>query len=88
MIFSSLIIQFILVSLLPSPVMDAAYAAFDSAGMTPEEMNFDRDWATGVKLADSTVVRCYGLFRVWLIQSVPELLSFLLLSLWTEEWIL
>ena len=50
--------------------MDAASAALDSAGMTVEEMNFDRHWATSVKLADSTVVRCIQ--DVWALPEVAD----------------
>ena len=50
--------------------MDAASAALDSVGMTPEEMNFDRHWATRVMLADSTVVRCIQ--DVWALPEVAD----------------
>ncbi|MCD4707952.1 MAG: hypothetical protein K8S62_09465, partial [Candidatus Sabulitectum sp.] len=68
----TLIITFslLLTSLVPSPVMDAASVALDSADMTPEEMNFDRHWATGVRLADSTVVRCIQ--DVWALPEVAD----------------
>ena len=64
------ILYFMLLSLLPSPVVDAASFAFDSAGMTPAEMNFDRNWATSVKFADSTVVRCIQ--DVWFLPVVAD----------------
>ncbi len=38
--------------------------------MTPEQMNFDRHWATGVKFADSTVVRCIQ--DVWALPEVAD----------------
>ena len=67
----TLIIPFILQAfLVPSPVMDAASIAFDSADITPEDMNFDRHWATAVKLADSTVVRCIQ--DVWALPVVAD----------------
>ena len=66
----SFIFNFVLFSLLPSPVLDAASLAFDSADMTPVEMNFDRNWATSVKLADSTVVRCIQ--DVWALPLVAD----------------
>ncbi len=66
----SLILNFMLLSLLPSPVLDAASLAFDSADMTPGEMNFDRNWATAVKFADSTVVRCIQ--DVWALPIVAD----------------
>jgi hypothetical protein len=59
-----------LISLVPVPAMDAAAAALDSAGMTVEGMNFDRNWASGVKLADSTVVMCIQ--DVWALPEVAE----------------
>ncbi|MCD6587181.1 MAG: HEAT repeat domain-containing protein [Candidatus Fermentibacteraceae bacterium] len=63
-------VHFLLISLVPSPAMDAAAAALDSAGMTVEGMNFDRNWASGVKLADSTVVRCIQ--DVWVLPDVAD----------------
>ena len=63
-------ILFLLASLIPSPVMDAASVALDSAGMTPEGMNFDRNWATSVKLADSTVLGCIQ--DVWALPDVAD----------------
>ena len=55
---------------LPSPAADAAVSTFEAAGMTPGEMNFDRHWATGVKLADSTVINCIQ--DVWLLPEVAD----------------
>jgi len=66
----SVVVHFLLVSLVPAPAMDAAAAALDSAGMTVEGMNFDRNWASGVKLADSTVVRCIQ--DVWALPEVAD----------------
>ena len=67
----TLIVQLVLLaSLVPSPAMDAASLALDSIFMTPEEMNFDRHWATSVKLADSTVVRCIQ--DVWALPVVAD----------------
>lgn len=64
------ICSLLLASLVPSPVMDAASVALDSAGITPDEMNFDRNWATSVQLADSTVVRCIQ--DVWALPEVAD----------------
>jgi len=67
----SLITQFLVMfTLVPSSVMNAASVALDSAGIAPSEMNFDRHWATGVKLADSTVVRCIQ--DVWALPAVAD----------------
>lgn len=63
-------VHFLLISLVPPPAMDAAAAALDSAGMTVEGMNFDRNWASGVKLADSSVVRCIQ--DVWALPEVAD----------------
>lgn len=55
---------------IPGPVQSAAYRALEQVQMTPGEMNFDRHWATGVKLADSTVVRCIQ--DVWALPEVAD----------------
>ncbi|PIE51298.1 hypothetical protein CSA37_12165 [Candidatus Fermentibacteria bacterium] len=55
---------------LPCPVTDAAKTALEGAGITPEEMNFDRHWVTGVELADSLVVGC--LQDIWLLPEAAE----------------
>jgi hypothetical protein len=61
-------------ALLPAQVCDAAREALLPLGMTPEDMNFDRHWATGVKLADSTVVRCVQ--DVWALPHVADSIYF------------
>lgn len=55
---------------LPGPVENAAQGLLEQGGMTPEQMNFDRHWATGVKFADSTVVRCIQ--DVWALPEVAD----------------
>ncbi len=67
---SALIISYLLVSLLPSSVMDVANSALDSVGMTVEGMNFDRNWGNSVRLADSTVVSCIQ--DVWKLPQVAD----------------
>ena len=55
---------------LPGPVESAAGRILEQGEMTPAEMNFDRHWATGVELADSTVVRC--LQDVWALPAAAD----------------
>lgn len=60
----------LLINPIPSPVENAAFTALENADMSMEEMNFDRHWATGVKLADSTVIRCIQ--DVWALPEVAD----------------
>ena len=65
-----MLLLFLVTLNIPGPVQSAASRALEQVQMTPEEMNFDRHWATGVKLADSTVVRCIQ--DVWALPDVAD----------------
>lgn len=65
-----MLLLFLVTLNIPGPVQSAASQALEQSQMTPEEMNFDRHWATGVKLADSTVVRCIQ--DVWALPVVAD----------------
>ena len=54
----------------PDGLGPALTAALDSAGITREQLDFDRHWATGVHLADPTVIEA-----IQGIETLPEILA-------------